>query len=102
MVRIVTLSFPMTSVSDTVETFKKLPAPPNFIIMKGPWVSGKAEERIKTCTLFEFDKSKQEQASEYIKKRYDSFLGVPDVTISVEEWVDVDEALKILNGQAVE
>ena len=38
-------------------------------------------------------------SSEYIKKRYDSFLGIPDVTITIEEWVEVDEALKILEAQ---
>lgn len=96
MVRIVSLNFPMTSVSETIERFKGLPKPPAFVRMKGPWVSGKAEDKAKTCTLFEFDKEHQAEASEYLKKRYDCFLGVPDVTITIEEWVDVEEAVEIL------
>ena len=49
-----------------------------------------------------FIQRKMDQAAEYLKKRYDAFLGIPEVTISIEEWVDVDDALKILNGQTVE
>jgi hypothetical protein len=98
MVRIVTMTFPMTSMDETIERFKGLPAPPDFITLRGPWVSGKAEEKIKTATLFEFDKSKQDQASDYLKERYNSFLGVPDISIEIEEWVEVEEALETLGA----
>jgi len=96
MVRIVTMYFPMTSMNETKERFASLPKPPDFISIKGPWVSGKAEERIKTATLFEFDKSDQDQASEYLKTRYNTFLGVPEISIEIEEWVEVEEALEVL------
>jgi len=98
MVRFVTMTFPAASVKDTMDTFLSLPQPPDFIKLRGPWVSGMAEEKIKTVSLFEFDKSKEKEASDYIKGRYDSFLGVPDININIEEWVEVDEAIKILES----
>jgi len=96
MVRFVTMTFPAASVKDTMDTFLSLPQTPDFIAHRGPWVSGMAEERVKTISIFEFDKSKEKEASDYIKGRYDSFLGVPDINIQIDEWVEVDEAIKTL------
>jgi len=98
MVRFVTMTFPAASVKETMDTFLNQPAAPDFITHRGPWVSGMAEERIKTVSIFEFDKSKEKEASDYIKGRYDAFLGVPDINIQIEEWVEVDEAIKTLES----
>ena len=96
MVRFVTMTFPAASVSDTMNTFLSLPQPPEFVTLRGPWVSGMAEEKVKTVSIFEFEKSKEKEASDYIKGRYDAFLGVPDININIEEWVEVEEAIKTL------
>lgn len=96
MIRLVTMTFPASSARDTMDTFLKLPKAPDFISHMGPWVSGMAEDKAKTVSIFEFDNSKEKEASDYIKGRYDAFLGVPDININIEEWVNVDEAIKML------
>ncbi|MBS3758971.1 MAG: hypothetical protein KGY61_09945 [Desulfobacterales bacterium] len=98
MIRFVTMTFPASSAKETMDTFLNLPKAPDFVTHMGPWVSGMAEDRVKTVSIFEFDSSKEKEASDYIKGRYDSFLGVPEININIEEWISVDEAVKTLES----
>ena len=64
--------------------------------MKGPYVSGEVGAGIKAIILYEYDQSKTKEAMEYVGSRLAKYFGVPGFTYSVNIWLEVNEALKMI------
>jgi hypothetical protein len=96
MVIVGIISFPLESSSEVGKRLSKLPPPPPFIKVIGPFVSAELGTGIKGMTLYEFDQTKAGEATIYVTDRYTKYIGVPGLTYSVATWLEAIEALKMI------
>jgi hypothetical protein len=71
------------------------PALPAYITMKGPYFSTETGAGIKTITIYEFDQSKFSEAIGVLGARSAKYF-MPGLTYSLDEWLEVNEALKAI------
>jgi phage portal protein BeeE len=96
MVIIGIMSYPPESAKEHVKRFMEQSPLPAYITMKGPYVSSEVGAGIKTITIYECDQSKFTEAVEVLSARYAKYFGVPGLTYSLHEWLEVKEALKAI------
>ena len=89
-------SYPTESVGEAVKRLPKLPAPPDFMTVRGPYIRNEKGDGIQTIVIYEFDPSHYVEANEYIRKRIASFYGVPGYTCSNQPWLEAQDAIKLL------
>jgi hypothetical protein len=65
---------------------------PEYIKTIGPYISSTLGEGIKTLTIYEFEDSKFAEASKLINTLFQSFIGVPGFTFSLEIWIKAKDA----------
>jgi len=96
MVMIGILSYPTESVKEFVKRYLEQPPLPAYITMRGPYGSAEVRKGIEAITIYEFDQSKFQEASQAIGARYTRYYGVPGFTYSVKPWIEAAEAIKIM------
>jgi len=96
MVIIGTLTYPPEGAKEIGKRFKDQASLPDYIKMKGPYISSVTGEGIHALVLYECDRSKLPDAMEKIANRYVAYFGVPGFTYSVNVWFEVGEALKMI------
>jgi hypothetical protein len=94
MVSVTFSSYPPENVQEFAKRFIAQPPLPEYITMKGPFVSSDVGVGIKNLVIFEFDQSKMAEAIQIITARYAKYFGVPGFTYSQQIWLDAVEALK--------
>ena len=82
------------SVADTYGT---APAVPAYMKLTGPFIRSNIEQGIHTISIYEFDDDRADEAMAYLQARYERFNAIEGVTTSVEEWLGVGVALKLLD-----
>lgn len=90
------LSYPPEGANEVGKRFLANPPLPGYITMKGPYVSGVKGEGMQTLVVYECDRSKLADAMEFVTNRYVGYMGVPGLTFSVQVWMEVGEALKMI------
>lgn len=98
MIVIGTISFDESLANDVAQCYGNLPPVPDFITIKGTYVYTNEGEDIRAFAIFSFDESRIDDASEYLKIRYKAFSSVKGLTSKVEEWLDVQDALKVVES----
>lgn len=73
-----------------------IPAVPDYMAVKGPFIRSSIEGGISTLSIYEFDDQRADEALVYLKARYAQFAEIEGATSSVEEWLGVDVALQLL------
>lgn len=96
MIIITMTSYPPESAKDIGKIFLGMPALPDYIKMRGPYISSSLEEGIKGITIHEFDDSKYPEAFNVIMERNTRFFGVPGFTYSINHWLKAKDALKLV------
>ena len=97
MVIITTVSYPPESVEEVAKRFVEQPPLPDYITMKGPYISSLKGEGIQTIALYEFeDQSKLAEALTFVGTRMVTYYGVPGFTYSAFPWLEIQEALKLI------
>ena len=97
MVIISQASYPAESVEEIAKRFVELPPLPDYITMKGPYISSLKGEGVQTIAVYEFeDQSKLADALTFVGSRIVPYYGVPGFTYSVFPWLEVQEALKLI------
>jgi hypothetical protein len=96
MVIIAMVTFPPEGSKEVGKRLKGLASLPNYITMKGPYISGTNGVGIQTIALYECERSKLPDAVEIISNRYVAYFGVPGLTYSVNVWLEAGEALKMI------
>ena len=76
-------SYPLESQREFLDRIKRSYSLPEGIIVKGPFFSFGAGERIRTILIFEFDESRYPEALENISIQYDDFHEVPGLDFSM-------------------
>lgn len=96
MIVIGTITFSEDLANDVAETYGTLPPIPDFVTVKGTYVYKTEGEDIRAFAIFEFDESRIDDATDYFKARYAAFSKVAGLQSKVEEWLDVEDALKVV------
>jgi hypothetical protein len=96
MVIIAIVSYPTESSKEVGKRLGELPAPPAYVTIKGPYVSGEVGVGIKSIVLYEFDQAKTREAMEYVGNRLVKYFGVPGFTYTYGIWLEAKEALKMI------
>jgi hypothetical protein len=86
------ISNPPESGKEMIRRSKQLPRLPEYIKTIGPYISSAVGEGIKTLTIYEFEDSKFAEASKLINTLFQSFIGVPGFTFSLEIWIKAKDA----------
>ena len=79
-----TFSIPLQSIRDYARQITKLPALPEYITKRGPYINDVAEASNQIITIYEFDKSMFAEACESISRQIDPFRGVPGFAFSAK------------------
>ena len=90
------MTFSPDCAMNVAENYGKIPPIPGFMEITGPFIRSNIEEGISTTSIFEFDDAKADEAIDYLKKRYATFDGIEGVKATIEEWLGVGTALKVL------
>ena len=90
------MKFSPDSAMAVAETFGRIAPVPAFMKLTGPFIRSNIEEGIQTFSIYEFDEGRADAAMEYLKTRYATFEAIEVVTTTVEEWLGVGVALKLL------
>ncbi|MBF0226347.1 MAG: hypothetical protein HQK76_12905 [Desulfobacterales bacterium] len=100
MIKIGFLTFSMDIAEKVAEKFLKIKTHPPRVTISGPYVSNNEEENIvKTITIYEFSEDDEQEVNEYIKERYaKGFESIEGLKSRVEDWIDIEEAFKLLDG----
>jgi hypothetical protein len=96
MVTIAMLSFPAESAKEIGKRFQGIPALPQYITRKGPYVGSELGVGIKVISLWEYDPSKMAEATEFLGNYYAHFFGVPGFTYTIDIFNEIKEALKMV------
>ena len=96
MVSVTFSSYPPESIKEFVKRYMEQSPLPEYITMKGPYVSNGVGEGVKTLVIFDYDQSKMAEAVQYISARYAKYYGVPGFSFSQQVWLDAKEALKTI------
>lgn len=54
------------------------------------------DEGYRAFSIFEYDDDDESLLLEYLEKRFAAFSKIPGVTYKIEDWVRIDDALKML------
>lgn len=96
MILIGTITFSEELANDVAEAYTNLPTVPDYITVKGTYVYNIAGEDKRAFSIFEFDEAHLEGATKYFMSRYEAFGRVKGLTSNLEEWLDVQDALKVV------
>jgi hypothetical protein len=97
MVIIAAMSYLPESVKEMAKRFTTMAALPNFITMRGPYVSSVRRDDIQILSKYEFEEGKLTGAMQVAGKRMVAYYGVPGFTYSLTPWLDVQEAMSMIS-----
>jgi len=100
MIVIGTIIFPESAANDVAKCYQTLPAMPDFISIDGTYVYNNPGENFRAFSIFNFDEAHIEDANTYFKARYDAFEKINDLTSTHEEWLNVQDAMSIVESGA--
>ena len=98
MIVIGTITFAEDCANGVAQCYASLPPVPDFIKINGTYVYTQEGEDIRAFAIFDFDESRADDAFEYLKLRYNAFSKVKGLASKVEEWLDVQDALTVVEG----
>ena len=88
--------YPQESATELGKRFMESTPAPDFLTTTiGPFVRSTLEGT-KTIAIYEFDPSKYAEAIDYLNNRYAAYHGVPGFKYSLEQWLEVKDALKLI------
>ncbi len=96
MIIIGTITFSEECASDVAKCYMNLPPVPDFIKINGTYVYNNPGEEIRAFAIFEFDEVRADEANEYFKARNKVFSQVSCLKAKAEEWLDVQDALRLV------
>jgi hypothetical protein len=96
MIIISLTTYPTESAGEIGKRFVGMPALPDYITMRGPYINSTVEEGIKGITIYEFKDQRYSEAYQVLADRVAKFFGVPGFTYSLHHWLEAKDALKLV------
>jgi hypothetical protein len=95
MIMIGEFLWPPDKGTDIGKAFLEAPSLPDYIKVRGPYLSGILGKGTRSISIFEFDASKVEDANKAIFQRYVPYMRVQGFTYEIKIWGEVQEALEL-------
>ena len=96
MIVISLTSYPTESAEEIGKRFLGMPALPDYITMKGPYINSFIDDGINGITIYEFDDSRYGEVYQILADRVATLFGVPGFTYSLHHWLEAKDALKLV------
>jgi len=96
MIVIAELMWPPDKASDIGKAFLNVPPLPEYITMKGPFISSVLGKGVRSISIYEFDASKVEDANKAIGQRYMPYMEVPGFGYEIKIWQEAQDALELI------
>jgi hypothetical protein len=96
MVIVSQLSYPPESANQIAKRFIEAPPLPDFITRQGPYVSSELGQGVRTLSIYQLDNSRLAEGFAFVADYMTTFFGVPGFTYSISQYLEVEEALKLL------
>ena len=77
------------------KAFLEAPSLPDYIKVRGPYLSGVLGKGTRSISIFEFDAYRVEDVNKAIFQRYVPYMSVPGFTYEIKIWGEVQEALEL-------
>lgn len=97
MIFIAFASFPPANIKEAAQAFLALKELPNSIKRMGPYFKIEPDSPIEIITLYDFDADFTNKAKKFLESRYKPFADVSGFTVTIEDRLDIQEALLKLN-----
>ena len=89
-------NFPHESSRQMINIMSELPEVPGYIQLHGPYFNTSLGKGVEFITVYEFDVTNYAQVMENIRKRYSIFTNVLGFSYSLNEWLKMADALKMV------
>lgn len=96
MVIVTQLAYPPESANQMAKRFIEAPPVPDFMARKGPYVSSELTDGVCTLSIYELDNARLVDGIGYVSDLMTQFFGVPGFKYTVRQYLEIDEALKLL------
>ena len=99
MILIVNISFPRSSVKQAAQAFTNLPKVPASVKRQGPYFSFAEIDKISSITFYSFGGGRiTGEEKKFVESRMKVFCDVPGFSYSIEDWLNMEEALVVVSG----
>lgn len=96
MVIITNVIYPPESAQDMAKRFLEVPPVPDFMTRMGPYFTANLTQGVMGLSVYELDKSRMAEGSEFLGNYMTVFFGVPGFKYEIRPHYDVGEALKMI------
>ena len=97
MICIAELMWPPDKANEIGKAFLEAPSLPDYITMRGPYISNRLGKGTRSINIFEFDAAKIEDANKAIGQRYMPYMQVQGLTIEIKIWQEAQDALELFS-----
>jgi len=104
MIKIGSITCPLASADMVAQCYSSLQLPEVNVRLIDTYILTEGvthgEKKYQAFSIFEYDDSDEIVVQSYLEQRFASFSKIPGVTYKIEDWVRIDDALKMLaDGQ---
>jgi hypothetical protein len=100
MLLVVKTSFPRSSIKQAAKAYTQMPKLPATVTRKGPFFHLDDKGYIHGFALYTFQETTITQNErKFVQNRLKIFTDVPDFTYTVEDYLDMEEALQVLSKE---
>jgi len=96
MVIVSTTTYPPESAEEMAKRFLEAPEIPDFMTRRGPYFNSNIEKGIFSLSIWELDKSKVPDGTEYLGNYMAIFFGVPGFKYEIKSFLEIQEALNLI------
>ena len=96
MVIVTNICYPAENSPDMAKRFLEAPQAPDFLTKRGPYFYATLKGGITGMTIYELDKSKVAEGTEFLGNYMATYFGVPGFKYEIRTLFEVEEALKMI------
>lgn len=96
MVIVTQMAFPPESANQIAKRFIEAPSLPEYMVRKGPYVSSELTDGIRTLNIYELDNVRLAEGVAFVSDLMTTYFGVPGFSYTIRQYLEVEEALKLL------
>jgi hypothetical protein len=96
MVIVTNISYPSENAPDMAKRFLEAPQIPDYMTKRGPYFYSTLNDGIIGLSVYELDKSKIPEGTEFLGNYMATYFGVPGFTYEIKTFFEVQEALKMI------
>jgi hypothetical protein len=96
MIIIAYVSYPTESGKEMATRFLEAPQVPDYMTMKGPYVSASMADGILVNTYYELDNSQLAEGLKFLGNYMATYFGIPGFTYQYKPYFEIEEALKTI------